>query len=117
MPYKAIHKFAKISPTKVRPVAQLIQGKSVTSALEILEFSPRRGARFLEKVLRSALANAGVDAEADEMVVSEARVDIGPRAAGTKRWIPASRGTAHPIKKKTSHIMVVIDESATEGDI
>ena len=116
MPYTAKHRFARISATKVRPVARLIQGMSVPRALETLGFSPKRGAKMLEKVLRSALANAGVDAEPETMYVEQARVDGGPVATGTKRWIPVARGMAHPIKKRTSHIMITIEQASTEGE-
>ena len=58
MAYEATHRFAKISPRKVRPLADLIRGKFADEALEILQFQPHRGARLLEKVLKSALANA-----------------------------------------------------------
>lgn len=116
MPYTAKHRFARISPTKVRPVARMIKGLSVPKALETLSFSPKRGARMLEKVLRSALANAGVDAEPSSMYVEDARVDGGPIATGTKRWIPVARGMTHPIKKRTSHIVVTIEQASTEGE-
>lgn len=115
MPYTAKHRFARISATKVRPIARLIKGMPVARALETLEFSPKRGARMMEKVLRSALANAGLDAEPENLVVRDARADIGPVATGTKRWIPVSRGMAHPITKRTSHIVVTIDEVQGES--
>ena len=116
MPYTAKHRFARISPTKVRGVARMITGKQVSRALEILEFSPKRGAKMLEKVLRSALANAGVDAEPEGMYVLEARIVGGPRAPGTKRWRAVSRGVAHPMTRRTSHILVTIEEKPTEGE-
>ena len=117
MPYTAKHRFARISPTKVRPIARLIKGMPVPKALETLHFSPKRGAKMLEKVLRSAVANAGVEAEPDEMFVQDARVDGGPAATGTKRWIPVSRGMAHPIKKRTSHIMVTVEQTQAQGEV
>jgi large subunit ribosomal protein L22 len=105
----AKHRFARISATKVRGVARMIQGMPVSRALETLEFSPKRGAKLLEKVLRSALANAGSDADPAEMVVQSVRIDGGPVAPGTKRFIPVSRGMAHPIRHRTSHIVVTIE--------
>jgi len=117
MPYTAKHRFARISPTKVRAIARLIKGMPVPKALETLEFNHKRGARMLEKVLRSAVANAGVDAEPEELVVSDARVDGGPAAPGTKRWIPVARGMAHPIRKRTSHITVTIDQIQSQGEV
>ncbi len=116
MPYTARHRFARISPTKVRPVARMITGMPVPEALETLGFSPKRGAKMLLKVLQSAVANAGGDAEPDEMFVLEARVDGGPVAPGTKRWIPVSRGMAHGIRKRTSHIMVMIEQTQAQGE-
>jgi len=109
MPYTATHRFARISATKVRPIARMIQGMPVPRALETLEFNPKRGAKLLEKVLRSALANAGADADSENMVVESVRIDGGPIAIGTKRFIPVSRGMAHPIRKRTSHIFVKIE--------
>lgn len=116
MPYTARHRFARISPTKVRPIAKLIKGMPVAKALETLQFNPRRGARMLEKVLHSAMANAGLDAEPAEMFVQDARVDGGPIATGTKRWIPVSRGMAHPIRKRTSHILVTVEQASAQGE-
>ncbi len=116
MPYTARHRYARISPRKARLVADMIKGMSVARALEALEFSSKRAAGMIEKVLRSALANAGIDAEPENMYVLEARVDNGPVAPGTKRWMPVSRGMAHPIRKRTSHILVSIEEASTEGE-
>jgi large subunit ribosomal protein L22 len=108
MAYKAIHRHARISATKVRPLASLIQGKRVDDALAILSFQPQRGARLLEKVLKSALGNAE-DRRAPNiggLVVVEARVDGGPMF---KRLRPRARGMAHVIKKRFSHIIVTVE--------
>lgn len=94
----------------------MLPGMPVGKALEMLQFNPRRGARMLEKVLRSAMANAGLDAEPEDMFVQEARVDGGPVATGTKRWIPVSRGMAHPIRKRTSHILVTVEQASAQGE-
>jgi len=112
----AKHRFARISAAKVRPVARLIKGMSVTRALETLKYSPKRGARLIEKVLRSALANAGADADPADMVVQSVVVDGGPIALGTKRFIPVSRGMAHPIRKRTSHIVVKIERVRSDEE-
>ncbi|RMF99077.1 MAG: 50S ribosomal protein L22 [Planctomycetota bacterium] len=108
MAYKAIHRFAKISPQKARLVANLVRGKFADEALEILRFQPQRGARMLEKVIRSAMANA---AEAGEMepeglYIRDVRVDEGPRF---KRLRPRSRGMANIILKRMSHISVELE--------
>ena len=96
----------KISPRKVRPLADLIRGKFADEALDILQFQPHRGARLLEKVLHSALANAE-DRRAAESAPpdrrSTVRVDGGPMF---KRMQPKSRGMASIIKKRMSHIHV-----------
>ena len=85
MAFRAKHKNARISPRKVRPMADLIRGKFADEALDILQYQPNRGARLLEKVLRSALGNAqdpdqnpGRTVRIDRLVVSDARVDGGP---------------------------------------
>ncbi len=107
MPYANTHRGARISPTKVRVVAQLIQGKPVDEAMAILGMSKRRGAAFIKQSLDVAIANAD-QAEADvrRLIVTEARIDQGPTI---KRWQPKDRGRAHPIMKRTSHITVAVD--------
>ena len=108
MAYTAFHKLARISPTKVRPLADLIRGKRVDDAIAILQFKPNRGARMLEKVLKSAVGNAE-DQRAPNLaglVVVEARVDGGPMF---KRVRPRARGMAHVIKKRFSHIHIGVE--------
>ncbi len=108
MAYKASHRYARISPTKVRPLADMIRGKFADEALDVLRFQPNRGARLLEKVLRSALANAE-DRRAPNLknlMVMEVRVDPGPMF---KRMRPRSRGMANIIKKRMSHIHVALE--------
>ena len=79
MPYTAIHKYASISPRKVRALANLVRGKFADEALDILRYQPHRGARMLEKVIKSALGNAeNRQAPAlDDLVVVDARIDAG----------------------------------------
>ncbi len=108
MAYEAVHRFARISPTKVRPLADLIRGKFADEALDILRYQPNRGARMLEKVLRSALANAE-DRRApnlNHLMVAEVRVDPGPMF---RRMKPKARGMAAILKKRMSHIHVSLD--------
>jgi large subunit ribosomal protein L22 len=108
MAYQAIHRFARISARKVRPLADLIRGKFADDALDILRYQPHRGARLLEKVLKSALANAE-DRRAQNLhhlLVIEARVDEGPMV---KRMRPHARGMASIIKKRMSHIRVALE--------
>ena len=103
MSFRASHRFARISPQKVRPIANLIRGKFVNEALDILKFQPHRGARMLEKVLKSAVANAqdpdqnpGQMVNAKNLVVSLACIDPGPMF---RRMRPRARGMAFIIKK------------------
>ena len=108
MAYEADHRFAHISPRKVRPLADMIRGKHTDDALNILRYQPQRGARMLEKVLRSALANAE-DRRATrlkDLIVAEVRVDGGPMF---KRLRPKARGMASIVKKRMSHIRVALD--------
>jgi large subunit ribosomal protein L22 len=107
--YVATHRFAKISPRKVRPLADLIRRKFADEALEILRFQPHRGARLLEKVLQSALANAEDRRAGDlhHLIVTDVRVDGGPMF---KRMQPKSRGMASIIKKRMSHIHVELEQ-------
>lgn len=106
--YTAKHRFAKIAPRKVKLLIDLIRGRSCASAMDQLRFNTKRGARMVEKVLKSAMVNAD-EQEADmrSLVVSEARVDCGPFY---NRWRPKDRGRAHPILKRTSHIVIGVAE-------
>lgn len=108
MGYQAKHRFARISARKVRPLADMIRGKPADEALDMLRYQPQRGARMLEKVIKSALANAE-DRRARnirKLRVVDARVDGGPMF---KRIRPRARGMAHVIKKRTSHIHIELD--------
>lgn len=110
MAYKACYRNADISPTKVRSIATMIRGKQANEALDSLKFLPNRGARMLEKVLRSAMANAEEQGARglESLKVVEARVDEGPRM---KRIQPHARGMAFPILKRLCHIHVSVDAS------
>ena len=108
MAYKAVHRFARISARKVRPIADLIRGKGTDEALNVLRYQPHRGARMLEKVLRSALANAE-DLRAPNLhhlKVVDVQVDGGPMM---KRMRPHARGMASVILKRMSHIRIVLE--------
>jgi large subunit ribosomal protein L22 len=108
MAWSAKHRYARISARKVRLIADMIRGRHVQDALDILKFTPNRAAGMVAKVLTSAIANANeAEADVDELFVDEARVDEGPTI---KRWQPKDRGRAHPINKRTSHITVIVDE-------
>ncbi len=114
MAYQASHKYARISPRKVRPLADLVRGKFADEALDILRYQPQRGARMLEKVLRSAMGNAqdpdqnpGKTVHVENLVVSEARVDNGQMF---KRIRPRARGMAFLIKKRFAHIHISLED-------
>ena len=106
---KATAKYIRIAPRKVRIVMNLVRGKSVADALAILKFTPKVGADAVEKVLRSAVANAenNFDMDRDRLFISSAFVDQGPTL---KRIHPRSRGQAFKILKHTSHITVAVNE-------
>ena len=103
-------KFSRLSPTKARLVAREVQGMNAERAIASLEFMPNKAARLISKVITSAVANGGF--EADEVVVTSCRVDTGPVL---KRFTPRARGRATPIRKPTAHIMVEVAEPKKEG--
>ena len=110
MAWKAVHRYARISPTKVRPVVDLIRGRDVNDAMNILQFTPNRAATMVRKALASAIANADeAEADVEFLVVDEAFVDEAP---AIKRWRPKDRGRAFPIRKRNSHITIVVEEEA-----
>ena len=106
---KAVAKYVRIAPRKVRVVMDLIRGKNVAEAFAILKFTPKAGADVVEKVLKSAVANAenNFDMDVDKLYVKTAFVDQGPTL---KRIHPRSRGQAFKILKRTSHVTVIVDE-------
>jgi large subunit ribosomal protein L22 len=115
MAWKSAHKYARISPRKVRLVIDLIRDLQVPHALDVLTFTRKRAARMVEKVLLTAVANADDQGEvnADDLYVTCARVDEGPTI---KRWQPKDRGRAHPIMKRTCHIVVEVDAETGRED-
>jgi large subunit ribosomal protein L22 len=102
-------RFARISPQKCRLVADQIRGLPVDKALNILAFSPKKGAAMLKKVLESAIANAEHNdgADVDELCIKSIFVDQGPTM---KRIMPRAKGRANRILKRTSHITVAVGE-------
>jgi large subunit ribosomal protein L22 len=105
--WRASHRFVRMSPTKIRRVADLVRHKPVEQALNALRFLPNRGARFVEQVLMSAVANAEDQGSVDvaDLFVAEVFVNEGPRL---KRIRPRARGSAYPIIKRLSHIHVTV---------
>jgi large subunit ribosomal protein L22 len=109
MEARAVTKYLRIAPNKARLVADLIRGKRVAEALTVLRFTPKKGARFINKTLRSALASAEntKKMDIDKLVVKTIYVDKGPVL---KRWQPRAMGRATPILKRTSHVTVVLSD-------
>ncbi len=105
--HQAVTKYIRISPRKARLAADLIRGLPVSEAKLQLAYCGMRAGSILEKTLDSAIANAenNSDVRAEALVVQEVRVDEGPRL---KRAKPRSRGSRHPILKRTSHFTVVV---------
>jgi len=109
--WRASYRYAPMSARKVRLVTQLIAGRDVQDALDLLTFTNKRAAPTIKKVLQNAIANADEqEADVDGLVVAEARVDQAGRRIGTKQWFPKDRGRAHPIRKEASHIHITVSE-------
>ncbi len=113
MEAKAIARFVRQSPRKMRLVADLIRGQTVNDAYAILQFNSKKAARSFENTLRSAVANALYKAEdqgerldVDDLFVKRAFVDEGPTH---RRWRARAMGRASPIRKRTSHVTVIVD--------
>jgi large subunit ribosomal protein L22 len=111
-PYRASHRFARTSVLKLRPILNLIRGKYADDALDVLKFLPHRGARMIEQVLKSAMANAedrGVR-DVGDLIVVDARGDGGPMF---KRLMPRARGMAYMIRRRSSHITIGLADLET----
>ena len=110
MESRAVARYIRSSPRKVRQVLGLIRGKNVDSAQDLLRFTKRPVARRIQKVLKSAVSNA-VDiegeVEVEKLYVREAIADAGPIM---KRWLPRARGRATPLLRRTCHIRIVVSD-------
>jgi len=113
MEARAISRYVRQSPRKMRLVIDLIRGRKVGEAYAILQFSKKRAAEAIDKTLRSAVANAKAKAEdagefvdVDDLYVKEAYINEGPRL---KRWRAAAMGRAAPVQHPTSHVVIVVD--------
>lgn len=112
MEYKSEQKHLIISPRKVRPVVEIIKKMTPLKALESLPFIKKRASEYLYKVIKSAVANASQKgAEVNSLIFKEIQIGEGPRL---KRGQPVSRGRWHPIKKRMSHIRVVLTTRKSE---
>ncbi|MBE6037216.1 MAG: 50S ribosomal protein L22 [Clostridiales bacterium] len=109
MEAKAVAKYVKMSPIKLKPVADLVRGKDLSEALAILKFTPGKGSALIEKVVKSAAANAENNHEmnVDKLYVAEVYAHQGPTM---KRWMAGSQGRASIILKRSSHIGVTLKE-------
>jgi large subunit ribosomal protein L22 len=109
MAFTAKHRFARITPRKARLILDLVRGRDVDDAISMLRFAKQRASGMVEKVIRSAVANANERdvAPRGTLYVAKAWADPGPII---KRFQPKDRGKAYPIKKRTSHLVVTIDE-------
>ncbi len=116
--FVAKHRFARLTARKARLVADLIRGRSVNEALEMLEFAPQRGAVFFLKVVKSAVANASLDENVNinRLVISECRADDGPLLNGRLRFRPGPQGRAMPFQKRLSHLTVKVREEAEPAE-
>ncbi|MEY2784894.1 MAG: hypothetical protein RL277_1101 [Planctomycetota bacterium] len=112
--FVAKHRYARITARKARRIADLIRGRSVNEALEMLEFAPQRGAGFYLKVLKSAVANASLDENinVNRLVISECKADDGPLLNNRLRFRPGPQGRALPFAKRLSHITVRVREAS-----
>lgn len=108
MPIIAKLRYLRIAPRKVRLLADLIRGKSVVEAVNILNFTTNKSSPILLKLLKSAIANAKsqIQLEESNLCISKITVDEGPKL---KRWFPRARGQAYEIQKKTSHVTLVLE--------
>src|SRR3954453_16279330 len=109
MQIRSIYRGARISAFKCREVTREIQGLPVAAALDLLTFTPRKAARLVEKTLKSAIANAenNNNLRASSLVVEEA---VGGEGPTFKRFQPKARGSAGPIRKRTSHISITLSD-------
>ncbi|ASS41213.1 50S ribosomal protein L22 [Eubacterium minutum ATCC 700079] len=109
MEAKAVAKYVRMSPSKLKPVADLVRGKDLRDALNILKFTPGKGSEIVEKVVQSAAANAenNFDLNPDDLYVAEVYANQGPTM---KRWRAGAQGRASMILKRSSHVGVTLKE-------
>lgn len=115
MEAKAVAKYVRMSPIKLKPVTDLVRGKDLNEALTILKFTPGKGAELVEKVVQSAAANAenNFDLNRDDLFVAEISANQGPTM---KRWRAGAQGRGMGILKRSSHISVVLREKESGKD-
>lgn len=109
METRAVARYVRISPRKIRLIMDEVRGKKVEEALHMLSFAPQKGARILKKLIQSAAANAQENSglDVDGLYIHRIYADQGPTL---KRWRPRALGRATRIRKRTSHLTVILDE-------
>ena len=109
MEARAVARYVRISPQKAGLIMDEVRGKKVDVAIQMLSFSPKKGARILKKLIKSAAANAEANKEidVDTLFIKRIYADQGPVL---KRFRPRAMGRATKIRKRTSHLTVVLDE-------
>ena len=109
METNAVAKYVRISPQKIRLIMDQVRGKKVEEAINMLSFAPQRGARILKKLIDSVVANAeqNSDMDVDTLFIKRIYADEGPTL---KRFRPRALGRATRIRKRSSHLTVVLDE-------
>ena len=109
MDIKSYSKYMRISPKKAREVARVLPGRKASDAVVLLKYIPRKAARMFDKTLKSAMANAenNLNLSADDLYIREAIVNEGP---ALKRFRPCARGSAHPYKKRMSHLRITLTD-------
>ncbi len=113
MEVKSSTKFIRLSPQKARDVAREIQGLPVSSALDILNFTPKKAATLIGKTLKTAIADAenNYSLDTNSLVIKEAVIGAGPTL---RRFSPRAKGSAGPLLKRTSHIYITLVGTAPE---
>jgi large subunit ribosomal protein L22 len=111
MDVQSLARNVRVSPKRLRQVTRVIQGRPAAEALDLLRFIPRKTARLVRKTLASAIANAenNHNLSSANLVVKRALAEQGPVL---KRFRPASKGSAHPMRKGTSHIRIILSDNA-----
>ena len=110
MESRAVGRYMRISPQKMRLIMDEVRGKKVDEAIRLLSFSPKKGARIIRKLINSAVANAEANKEidVDTLYIKRVYADQGPIM---KRFRPRAMGRASRIRKRTSHLTVILDEA------
>ena len=115
--YRTTQRYLRVSPTKLRQVAALVRGKPLEEALALLRYVPKKAGRMMEGALRSVQGNAKDRSQGnvEGLVVSEVRVDEGPQQRDAKRWTPKAMGRVGRLRRRTSHLQVVVARRSGAG--